>query len=199
MKILIIVDMQKDFITGSLANKDAEAIVPKICNYIKTFEGPIFCTFDTHKFDYIFTQEGHKLPVPHCIKGSSGWNLDDSIFDALEERRKEMTSNKKYANDASLSFKAQPIFIEKPTFGYLGWKDLQLDLIGRSSLKQDVIDEIILVGTCTDICVISNALILKASYPNIKVTCLKDLCAGVTKEKHEAAISVVESCQVEIK
>lgn len=195
MKFLVIVDMQKDFLTGSLKNDDAVAIVPGICNYIKNFDGKIVCTFDTHRVDYLDTSEGYYLPVEHCIKGTDGWNLNEDIYKALRDRQAKYL--KAYEKDKSLmtAFKADPFFLEKPTFGFMGWKDLSLDHPSAG----DAVDEIIMVGTCTDICVVSNALILKATYPNIKVTVLKDLCAGLSKEKHEAALETMRSCQVEVK
>ena len=180
MKLLIVVDMQNDFIDGSLANKDAEAIVPGICNLIKHFDGKIAYTMDTHSLNYLSTLEGEHLPVKHCIKGTPGWNLNKDIQKALEESNIE-----KYG---------YPTMVEKPTFGYPGW--LYTGLFDQYGDEE--IDEIVLVGTCTDICVVSNALILKALFPDVEVTVLKDLCAGLSKEKHEAALETMRSCQIHV-
>lgn len=199
MKFLVIVDMQKDFLTGSLANPDAVAIVPGICDYIKNFDGKIVCTYDTHTVNYLLSTEGHYLPVEHCIKGTDGWNLDATIYDTLRKRQVSLLKAAEKDETSGESrfmkmFKAEPFFLEKPTFGFMGWKELHLD----SPSAGDPVDEIIMVGTCTDICVVSNALILKATYPNIKITVLKDLCAGLSKEKHEAALETMRSCQIEV-
>lgn len=171
MKVLVIVDMQNDFITGTLANKEAEKIVAPICEYIKEFDGDIFLTLDTHTGNYLNTNEGKSLPITHCIKGTEGWLINSDIFKTILEKQ-------------------TPYYeIEKPTFGFKDWE---------SFLNNNHVDEIIMVGTCTDICVISNALILKAVCPESKIVVLKDLCAGLTPEKHEAALEVMRSCQIEV-
>ena len=168
-KLLIIVDMQKDFIDGALANPAAQAIVPSIVDFVKTWEGKIGVTFDTHQKNYMETQEGKNLPVPHCIINTTGHALDDEIEAAIH-------------NKVTYS-------IMKPTFGYDGWRQYGLD---------KHFDEVVLVGTCTDICVISNALAIKAACPETKVTVIADLCAGLSTEKHEAALEVMRSCQVNV-
>lgn len=173
-KLLIIIDMQNDFVTGSLANPAAQAIVKPICDLIENWDSDILYTLDSHTVDYLKTTEGKYLPVEHCIVGTKGHNLVDEIADAL--------SNK------DLSLRIGPVY--KPTFGYKDWDKCILD---------NDYDEIVMVGTCTDICVISNALALKAVYPDIHITVLKDLCAGLTPEKHEAALEVLRSCQIEVK
>lgn len=168
MKTLVIVDIQNDFITGSLANKDAQAIVEPICDLVKDFNGDIICTLDTHDFNYLTTQEGQRLPVEHCIKGSEGWNLHPSIYKTLKENNKQVE------------------FLEKDTFGALNW----------SSLWNS--DTVVFVGTCTDICVIVNTMMVKTRYPDKRIIVISDLCAGVTKEKHEAALEVMRSCQCDV-
>lgn len=174
-KLLVIVDMQKDFIDGSLANPAAKAIVPGICDLIKNWDGDIVCTLDTHNDDYLKTQEGKNLRVEHCIYQKEGWLLDDDIRKAI------------YQFDKNISW-----FIEKPTFGSLVLGDLCAD--------EDVeYDEVIFVGTCTDICVISNVLLFKAFNPETPLVVYADLCAGLTPEKHAAALNVMESCQVDIR
>ena len=169
MKILIVVDMQNDFVTGSLANPDAEAIIPgiakKIAEYEKNGDRIIF-TRDTHKANYLETPEGKALPVPHCINGTKGWLVVDELNHPECEH------------------------INKPTFGYRYW---EYDLGDMPK-----IDEIELVGTCTDICVLSNAIILKTQFPNVPITVDSSCCAGVTPEKHAAALEVMRSCQINV-
>ncbi len=167
MKRLIVVDMQNDFVTGALANPDAQTIIPFIKDKIAEFrdeEAAILYTLDTHGENYMDTIEGKHLPVPHCIKGSEGWKIVNE-----------------------LSPKEGDIIIHKPTFGFNEWSQIIKDG-----------DEIYMCGTCTDICVISNALTIKASCPNSEVHVFKDGCAGLTKEKHEHALDVMASCQVEV-
>lgn len=163
-KTLIVVDMQKDFIDGSLGTKEAEAIVEKVKNKITQYKeqgNEIIFTRDTHKEDYLNTNEGRHLPVVHCIKGTDGWKIAEGL---------EVPG---------------AIYIDKPNFGYMNWKDYHLE-------------EVELVGLCTDICVVSNALIIKAAYPEIKVSVDARCCAGVTPESHEAALTTMKMCQVEI-
>lgn len=167
-KILIVVDMQNDFIDGALGTKEAVAILPAAVKKIKEWEGDIFVTLDTHFENYMNTGEGKKLPVPHCIKGSEGWKLNKDIASALEGRRYTV--------------------VEKNTFGS---KDLP-GLIGKSGT--DFSAE--LIGLCTDICVISNALLLKAFYPENEITVDLSCCAGVSKERHDAAAEILNSCQI---
>ena len=166
-KILIVIDMQNDFITGSLANPDAQAIIPgiekKIQEYKKANQEIIF-TRDSHKTDYFNTAEGKALPIMHCIEGTWGWLVVDQL------------NHPEYKH------------INKRTFGYRDWL----------YEFNDVIDTIELVGTCTDICVISNAILLKTQFPNTKVIVDASCCAGLTPEKHKAALEVMKSCQIEV-
>ena len=169
-KVLIVIDMQYDFIDGALANKDAEAIVKPICDLIKGEEwDEIVLTRDTHYRDYSTTAEGKKLPVPHCIEGTKGWLVHEDIVKAVMETGR------------------MPVYIDKPTFGYKGWNNWYLE---------DA--DITVVGTCTDICVVSNVLILKAMFPEANIKVIDNLCAGLTREKHEAAIETMKSCQVDV-
>ena len=163
-KTLIVIDMQKDFIDGALGTKEALAIVDKVKEKITKYQeqgDEIIFTRDTHQADYLNTSEGKYLPVKHCIEGTEGWE----IWKGLEV--------------------SGAIYINKPTFGYLNWKDYHLE-------------EVELVGLCTDICVVSNALILKALYPEIKICVDASCCAGVTPESHEAALTTMRMCQVEV-
>ena len=171
MKTLIVVDMQNDFITGSLANPDAQAIVPAMAEYIKNFEGDIIFTRDTHYPDYMETQEGKNLPIMHCQYGTDGWNINDTLFEAVYPKKSEW------------------IVVDKNSFG---------DIYDLKDEISPYTDEIYLCGTCTDICVISVALNLKARFPEIKMYCIAGLCAGLTPEKHAAALEVMRSCQIEV-
>ncbi len=171
-KILIVVDMQNDFINGSLGTKEAETIVDKAVEKINNFKGDIFVTFDTHFDNYMETQEGKKLPVSHCIKGTNGWELNEKIEKALENRNHTK--------------------IEKLTFGSVELPELIRKKFGDGE------KEIELIGLCTDICVVSNALILKANFKEDKISVDSSCCAGVTPESHNAAIETMKMCQIEI-
>ena len=171
MKTLIVVDMQNDFITGSLANPATAAIVEPMAEYIKNFEGDIIFTRDTHYPDYMETQEGRNLPIMHCQYGTDGWDINDTLFEAVCLKRSEWT------------------LVDKNSFG---------DIYDLKDEISPYTDEIYLCGTCTDICVISVALNLKARFPEIKMYCIADLCAGLTPEKHAAALEVMRSCQIEV-
>ncbi len=171
-QFLIVVDMQKDFVDGALGTKEAVAIVPAAAEKIRRFDGEIFATFDTHYENYMETAEGKNLPVPHCIKGTDGWQLDAEIAAALAE--------KGYT----------PVL--KHTFGA---EDLPA-LIRQAADGEPFSIE--LIGLCTDICVISNALLLKAFFPEAPIAADAACCAGVTPEKHEAALETMRSCQIGI-
>ena len=169
---LIIVDMQKDFVDGALGTPEAVAIVPAVCEKIRAFDGPIFVTYDAHPEQYLATAEGKKLPVEHCIKGTPGWELDASVADAL--------SGKAYT------------VVEKPTFGST---DLP-GLVAEAAEEGDF--AVTLIGLCTDICVVSNALLLKAHFPEQTIRVQGALCAGVTPDTHAAALKTMGMCQIDI-
>ena len=171
-KFLVVVDMQKDFVNGALGTKEACAIVPAAVKKIKGFDGEIFATFDTHFDNYMETAEGRKLPVPHCIKGTEGWQLDKEIAAALAE--------KKYTP------------VEKLTFGSVELPELIKKAAGDEEFAIE------LIGLCTDICVISNALVLKAIFPEADIAVDEKCCAGVTPEKHNAAVETMRSCQIDV-
>lgn len=170
---LIVVDMQNDFIDGSLGTKEAQAIVPAVVEKIEKHEGSIIFTYDTHDSDYLETQEGKNLPVEHCIMGTDGWALPEM----LERLR---------LDKGTLSF-------SKPTFGS---KELAEHLYSMN--KREKIDSIEFVGLCTDICVISNALLIKAYLPEAKVVVDSSCCAGVSPESHNTALEAMKACQIEI-
>ncbi|MBR3305075.1 MAG: cysteine hydrolase [Christensenellaceae bacterium] len=170
MRILVVVDMQNDFIDGALGTGEALAIVPEVRKKIAGFEGKVIFTRDTHDEGYMDTQEGRNLPVPHCIKDTHGWQIRDE----LEELRD-----------------TEPL--DKPSFG-------SLELPERIEALSDgeEIKEIVLIGLCTDICVISNAMIIKAAFPEVPVTVDSRCCAGVTPESHENALKAMSACQIRV-
>ncbi|MBR6737744.1 MAG: cysteine hydrolase [Clostridia bacterium] len=168
MKYLIVVDMQVDFITGSLGSKDAEAILDNVVEKVKNYDGRIIFTRDTHFSNYLTTQEGKKLPVVHCVKDTLGWNIHGAL--------------KPYAN----------LVIDKITFGSVDLPNVIKDF-------NEEIEEIELCGLCTDICVISNAMILKSAFPGVRISVDKECCAGVTKESHNTALNAMKAVQIEIK
>lgn len=166
-KILIVVDMQNDFIDGALGTAEAVSIVPYVKEVIENFDGKVFFTRDTHFDNYMQTEEGKNLPVPHCIKGTHGWQIRAEL-DALR--------------------KTEPI--DKITFGSTELMDV---LRGEGE-----IESITFVGLCTDICVISNAMITKAFFPEIPLTVDAKGCAGVTPESHARALEAMKICQIKI-
>ena len=172
-KLLIVVDMQKDFVDGALGSPEAVAIVPNVVKKIEGFDGDIIVTYDTHEDNYMQTQEGKHLPVPHCIKGTPGWELDERVQAALDQKTYTV--------------------IEKPTFGSTALMDLIKTVYDPAEL------EIELIGLCTDICVVSNALLLKASFLETTVSVDSSCCAGVTPESHNAALLTMKMCQVQVK
>ena len=171
-KVLVVVDMQNDFITGALGTKEAQAIVPNVCEKIKNFEGAVYFTQDTHGTEYLETQKGKNLPVEHCIKGTWGWELEPRV----EEVRSSTP-------------------IEKNTFGSKGLADV----LKARNTYEGPLQEIELIGVCTDICVISNALLLKAYLPEVKLAVDASCCAGVTPESHKRALEAMKACQIEIR
>ena len=174
MKFLVVIDMQNDFIISALANKHAEEITSDIAEYVKTFEGIVIFTRDTHGSDYLETMEGKNLPVPHCIVGTDGWEIHKDLLAACEGKEQNCFA------------------FNKPTFGYAS------ELAKFIREFNQPITEIEFCGTCTDICVISNVLGLKEHMSETKISVHKDMCAGLTEEKHNAAIEVMRSCQVNI-
>ena len=167
--MLIVVDMQNDFVTGSLANQSALEVIPFIKSEIESGKySRVLFPQDTHYDNYLETQEGKNLPIKHCIFGTKGWNVVDEL--------------KEYVTDTNS--------IQKTTFGFNGWNEEKFGIAD--------VDEVVFVGTVTSICVVSNALILKAMYPEKKVTVLVKGCAGLTPEKHKAALETMKSCQVNV-
>ena len=169
-KLLVVVDMQKDFIDGALGTAEAQAIVPAVKSKIEKFDGRVIFTRDTHFADYLSTQEGKNLPVEHCIRDTDGWQIRAEL-DAL---RKEPA-------------------VDKLTFG-----SSELGEMLRAENEKQPIDSITLIGLCTDICVISNAMIIKAFLPEVPVEVDAACCAGVTPESHVNALNAMKMCQIKI-
>ena len=173
-KILIVVDMQKDFIDGSLGTPEAQKIIPAVAERIRACRNAgytVIATLDTHGEDYLETAEGKKLPVRHCIRGTEGWELNPEVREALGDC----------------------LLVEKPTFG-----SVRLPEIIREGRTPDDRLSMELIGLCTDICVISNALLLKAYFPDAEIRVTAACCAGVTPEKHLAALNTLQSCQIDV-
>ena len=169
-KILVVVDMQNDFIDGSLGTQEAQEIVGAVKEKILDYPSEaVFVTMDTHGADYLSTQEGKNLPVAHCIRGTEGWQLRPELAELLR--------------DAAV--------FEKPTFGSTA--------LAEAIRSMPEVEEIELIGLCTDICVVSNALLLKAFMPEVRICVDASCCAGVTPEKHLAALETMRSCQIEVR
>lgn len=167
--ILVVIDMQNDFIDGTLGTKEAQAIVQNVFETIRDFEGEVIFTRDTHFNNYPETQEGRNLPVPHCIKGTSGWEISSKL--------------KKFITPETKIF-------DKLTFGSIELAEY---------LKQNnELEKITLIGLCTDICVISNALLIKANIPEVAIEVIENCCAGVTPESHKNALNAMKMCQINI-
>lgn len=173
-KYLVVVDMQEDFITGALGSREAEGIVSRVAEKVKEFDGTVLFTLDTHTQDYLKTQEGRNLPVKHCIRGTGGWELVEPL--------------------RGLQKAGNLAVYEKNTFGCVA---LAQELKSRN--EKQPIESIELIGVCTDICVVSNALLLKAFMPEVPVSVDAGCCAGVTEEKHRAALETMKCCQIDIK
>jgi nicotinamidase-related amidase len=167
-KLLVVVDMQNDFISGSLGTKEAEAIVSNVKRKIEEYEAAgdeIVFTLDTHEDNYLETQEGKNLPVKHCIRGTDGWEIDDRLKEFQGKR------------------------FEKVTFGSM--------TLGEYAAEKEF-ESIELAGLCTDICVISNAMIIKAAVPETPVIVDASCCAGVSPESHENALNAMKVCQIKV-
>lgn len=171
---LIVVDVQKDFVDGALGTPEAQQMLPILLEKVRRFNGTVILTQDTHTPGYLDTQVGKQLSIPHCIEGTPGWEFAGEL--------ETLRANCRYA------------VYRKPTFGSVR---LAADL--RSLYEQGGLASVELVGLCTDICVISNALLLKANIPELPIYVDASCCAGVTPEKHRAAMEVMKSCQIIVK
>lgn len=188
MKVLVIVDMQKDFIDGSLGTPEAQAIVPNVVEKLRNHKNTdtvVLFTKDTHYKDYLATPEGEKLPVEHCIEGTEGWAIDRAIHNEFKSGGYATYSAGDIVNGR----------IIKPTFGSYDLIDVLCDIDVQT---EEGIFEIEFCGVCTDICVISNVLMTKAAFWNTPIVVDASCCAGVTPEKHAAALEVMKSCQIDV-
>ena len=184
MKVVIFIDVQNDFIDGALLvdkNKDVTKKIRKYAYLCKCEHVPMIATRDTHEENYLETLEGKKLPVKHCIVDTNGWKLDEGLAEYIPVDN----------------------IIDKQTFGSINDLPQMLGDIDYSLKRlygdNNGVTEIELCGFCTDICLVSNALILRAAFPNLRITTLKNLCAGTTQENHEAALKVLTSCQIDVR
>ena len=171
MKVLVVVDMQNDFIDGALGTKEAVAIVPNVKKKIEEFDGEVFFTRDTHKENYLETQEGKNLPVEHCIEGSDGWQIRPEIAELIDEKN----------------------IFNKPTFGSI---DLAKKIVEIN--ENETVNSVTFIGLCTGICVLSNAITLKAHLPELPIMVDSKCCACVTPESHQTALDAMKLCQVAI-
>lgn len=180
-RLLVVIDCQNDFIDGSLGTPEAMAIVDKVAEKIKTFDGEIAATYDTHFEDsYLNSNEGKHLPVKHCILHTEGWQLNPTIEKAFRDRLAEKNEKFSYNDD-------KRVFL-KESFGSFAL---------AQAIVQGGFDYVELIGLCTDICVVTNALVIKTAAPEIQIACDFSCCAGVTPELHNAAKMVMHSCQID--
>ena len=170
MKVLVVVDMQNDFVDGALGTWEAQQIVESVKEKVVKFDGKVFFTRDTHQANYLDTQEGKKLPVEHCIENTNGWEIIDALKDLVKE---------------------EPV--NKPTFGSIELAK-KLEVLNA----EEPIESIELIGVCTDICVISNAMLIKATLPEVPISVDSKCCAGVTEESHQRALDAMQMCQISI-
>ena len=192
MKVLIVVDMQKDFVDGSLGTKEAQAIVPLVAETIEQMAAPdtvVIFTKDTHLENYMNTLEGKNLPVPHCIKGTAGHSIVDEVFNAYIN----VIDTYADAYEVYPMTEINPIKVEKPTFGSVELQNILFDINERLG-----IEEVTLMGLCTGICVMSNAILTKATLPEVPVNVVADCCACVTPESHKTALEAMKLCQINI-
>lgn len=186
-KILVVVDMQNDFIDGPLGTSEARAIVDNVCAKIREGEWDwIIRTYDTHEEDYLNTHEGRKLPIIHCVHGERGWIYNDIILDTIKDYVIDRADSNRYCESSS---------VFKNTFGASTLPSRLYEFIAECGIDNI---ELTLVGVCTDICVVSNAMLLKAHFPEMKIVVDASCCAGSTPEKHYMALEVMKSCQVDV-
>ena len=195
IKVVVVVDMQKDFIDGALGTPEAQKIVPLVAETIHQLADPntaIIFTKDTHTDNYMNTLEGKNLPVPHCIEGTAGYGIVDEVFEAwLCHAQGENRYMSGY--DAYPVYDENPIRVKKPTFGSVELQNILYDMNDRFE-----IEEITLMGVCTGICVLSNAILCKATLPEVPVNVVADCCACVTPESHKTALEAMKLCQINI-
>lgn len=206
MKILVVVDMQNDFIDGALGTPEAVEIVPAVVKKIREFDGLVVLTRDTHQENYMQTQEGSNLPVSHCIEGTDGWQINVEVMEAAD-RQAEILSESYADDDDAVMVTIDPSIFNKPTFGCVELGEAllranQAEPDAENGIDADdtenIIESIEVIGLCTDICVISNAMLLKAFLPEVPVIVDAACCAGVTPESHIRALGAMQACQIEV-
>ena len=177
MDLLVVIDMQYDFIDGSLGTPEAQAILPKVIEKINNWNGPIFATRDCHYNDYLETQEGKKLPIRHCVESTKGYRIHKDVSKAMTDN---MLIN----------------VIDKETFGSLNLPEKIISF--QNACPYNCIDSITVIGLCTDICIVNNIMILKAAFPEVEIYIDSSCCAGTTPKTHEAALTVMRNCQINV-
>ena len=189
-KLLIVVDMQNDFIEGPLRTDESIRVVPKVVEKIQSWDGDIIATYDTHAEDYLFTNEGKHLPIPHCIEGKVGHDLNPYVQEALYEYKEKNPGNKVwYRHKFSFGDYLLPEMVESL------YRDHHGDEVDLESIKPEHIE---IIGVCTDICVISNALILKAAFPETRIVVDRACTAGSSLEMRRKAFDVMENCHIDL-
>lgn len=174
MKALLVIDMQNDFITGPLGTKETQRILPRVVEKVRAFDGRVFTTMDTHNASYLSTQEGRLLPVEHCLEGSEGWKIPEELFQALLEKDAEPEKKRGFG-------------AVRTVMKLMAWQ-----------AGAPKISEVVLVGVCTDICVLSTAILAKSHMPEVKITVDASCCAGTSPEAHETALKAMRQCQIQI-
>ena len=194
MKVLIVVDMQKDFVDGALGTPEAQAIVPLVAETIEQFatsDTVILFTRDTHQSNYMNTLEGNYLPVPHCIENTDGWEINEEVWEVF------VKNQWKFHGFNYLPTMCVNHVIDKPSFGSIDLQNILYHL-NEAYYPLAKVDEIILMGLCTGICVMSNAILCKATLPEVPVSVVADCCACVTPESHKTALEAMKLCQINI-
>lgn len=194
-KVLIVVDMQNDFVDGALGTPEAQAIVPKVADYIRDHADKdtiLLVTKDTHNVDYMDTLEGKNLPVAHCIKNTHGWELAPAIQEAIYDTR-----DKYHGFDSYFPYFTDHI-VTKPTFGSMDIQNLLFVIDDMTGTQPGEVAEITLMGLCTDICLLANSVLCKTTLPEVPVRVVADCCAGVTPESHARALEAMKMLQIEI-
>lgn len=172
MKYLVVIDMQNDFLTGSLANREAVRIIPAVAEKIRSFSGKVLFTRDTHTAAYLHTQEGKNLPVPHCIQGTPGWQICPELAPLIRE---------------------DSVIFDKPAFGSPALAEYL-----RAADACGGVEAVELCGVCTDICVISNAMLLKAALPEVPLSVDASCCAGTSPQNHNNALKAMQVCHIKV-
>lgn len=195
-KLLIIVDMQNDFIDGSLGTPEAKAIIPNVIKKIENWDEKIVCTLDTHYEDYLSTMEGRKLPVKHCIKDTYGWEIPIRIAHTMDANENAACIYK--SNFGAVGLLANiALCPEHPNKERLQVTE-NIEPFFDNFINIGPLSEIQLIGLCTDICVVSNALIAKAFFPEVPIVVDASCCAGTTPENHKAALQIMKCCQIDV-